>query len=190
MGIILNLHGLIPSSRVNGPGTRCVVFFQGCSRGCAGCFNRATHDFSSNKTFSVEEVLLLVPSDAEGLTISGGEPFDQPHGLASLLKAARQRRGLSTIVYTGFTMKEIAAHELRSSVLPFIDVLVDGPYDELHPEKTTLARGSTNQTFNFLSSRYTMDDLYLPARSEVTIGTDGSLTGTGFSRLSSIVESI
>ncbi len=192
MGIILNLHGLIPMSRVNGPGTRSVVFFQGCGRGCAGCFNTSTHDFSPNKTMTAEQVLCQVPDGVEGLTISGGEPFEQPSGLLALLKAARfsPRRTLSVLVYTGFTLKEIKTDEARMEALPFIDLLIAGPYDESRPEKTALARGSTNQTFHFLSPRYTLNDLYLPARSEISIGADGSLTGTGFSRLSSIVESI
>lgn len=95
----------------------------------------------------------------------------------------KRGRGLSAIVYSGFTLNEIMADKEMAAVVPLIDVLVAGPYDSMKPEKTLLARGSTNQTFHFLSSRYSMKDFYLPARLEVTIGTDGSLTGTGFARL-------
>jgi len=190
MPIILNLHALIPSSRVNGPGTRSVVFFQGCGRGCGGCFNPLTHDFSLNKAKSVEEVLAAVPHEAEGLTISGGEPFVQPVGLKALLTTARRTRRLSTIVYTGFTLKELMADKARADVLPFVDVLVAGPFDRLKLEKTALARGSTNQTFHFLTNRYNLGDLYLPARLEVTIGVDGSFTGTGFSTIPSLSDNI
>ena len=187
---ILNLHGLIPSSRVNGPGLRGVVFFQGCGRSCPGCFNEATHDLSRNKSITVEEVLSAVPHGTEGLTLSGGEPFLQPRGLVALLRAARHTQGLSTVVYTGFTLEEVMAHEARREALPLVDVLIAGPYDQLRPEKTALARGSTNQTFHFLSSRYTIDDFYLSARLEVTIGVDGTLTGTGFARLTAPVDNI
>ncbi|MFQ5354113.1 MAG: 4Fe-4S single cluster domain-containing protein [Thermodesulfobacteriota bacterium] len=190
MKIILNLHALIPSTRVNGPGIRSVVFFQGCARRCTGCFNTATHDFSPNKSMDVNDVLSHLPSGAEGLTISGGEPFSQPRGLEALLKGARERPELSTVVYTGFTMDEIEANESMSRILPLIDVLIAGPYDYLRPEKTGLARGSANQTFHFLSSRYTIDDFYLPARLEVSIGSDGSVTGTGFAGLPAPVENI
>ncbi|MFQ5427735.1 MAG: 4Fe-4S single cluster domain-containing protein [Thermodesulfobacteriota bacterium] len=190
MKIILNLHGLIPSTRVNGPGTRCVVFFQGCTRHCAGCFNTATHDLSPKLTMDVDQVLSIVPPGAGGLTVSGGEPFLQPSGLMALLQTARLSKGLSTIVYTGFTLEEVKAHEERSAVLPHIDVLIAGPYDLLRPEKTALARGSTNQTFHFLSTRYSIDDFYLPGRLEVSIGVDGSLTGTGFARLPTPVDNI
>jgi len=181
MQTILNLHGLIPASRVNGPGTRCVVFFQGCNRDCLGCFNPGTHDFAMNKAVTVAEALSNVSALTEGLTISGGEPFMQAHGLRMLLRAGEEKnKGLSVIVYTGFTLAEIKARPEMAAVLPFIDVLVAGPYDPLKVEKTLLPRGSTNQTFHFLSHRYTIEDLYLPGRIEVTIKADGSLTGTGF----------
>ncbi len=183
MKSILNLHGIIPSSGVNGPGLRCVVFFQGCVRGCEGCFNPGTHDLGMKKSMTVEEVLRSIPSGIEGITISGGEPFLQLHGLLSLLGAIRSETGLSVMVYTGYTLTEIEAKSEMSRVLPLVDVLVAGPYDESLPEKTLLARGSTNQTIHFLSSRYTMADLYLPGRIEVTIGRDGTMTGTGFARL-------
>jgi len=184
MQTILNLHGHITSSQVNGPGTRYVVFFQGCGRACPDCFNPATHDFAMNKPTTVEEVLAGIPVEAEGLTISGGEPFAQPRGLGALLRAVgEKKKSLSVIVYTGFTLEEIKTNQETAPLLSFIDVLVAGPYDPLKEEKTLLARGSSNQTFHFFSSRYSVKELYLPARLEVTIGVDGSLTGTGFARL-------
>jgi len=183
MKTILNLHGIIPSSRVNGPGSRCVVFFQGCARGCPGCFNPSTHPLGPNTPMTVEEVLLRVPRGSSGLTISGGEPFLQPRGLGALLGAARRALGLPSIVYTGYTLDEIEADRAMAGLLPMIDLLVAGPYERDFPERTSLASGSTNQVFHFLSSRYREEDLYLPARLEVTIAPDGSLTGTGFSRL-------
>jgi len=181
METLLNLHGLISHSRVNGPGLRSVVFFQGCARGCPGCFNPETHGFAMNKPTTVGEVLSVVPLDAEGLTISGGEPFSQPQGLCALLLAIqKEHKGLSSIVYTGFSLEEIKADKEKAGLLPFIDVLVDGPFDVLRLEKSALARGSSNQTFHFLTSRYSIKDFYTPARLELTIGVDGSLTGTGF----------
>jgi len=191
MQTILNLHGLIPASRVNGPGTRKVVFFQGCGRACPSCFNSATHDFAMNKPATVAEVLSDISPLTEGLTISGGEPFSQPRGLGALLRAlSEKKQRLSIVVYTGFTLGEIKADKVMAPILSFIDVLVAGPFDALRPEKTLLARGSSNQIFHFLTPRYTISDFYLPARIEVTIGTDGSMTGTGFSRFSAVGDYI
>lgn len=184
----INIHAIIPHSRINGPGNRMVVFFQGCRRKCPGCFNPDTHSSEERSLYSPEDILRMYPVGAvaggiEGMTISGGEPFLQTDGLYRLLKTAKKDYGLSTIVYTGFTYKELAANSESSACFRFIDVLIDGRYDESKKEPTLLARGSTNQEFHFLSAKYTKEDFYMPGRSEVIISKEGLITETGFSRL-------
>ncbi|MBI5642197.1 MAG: radical SAM protein [Deltaproteobacteria bacterium] len=180
---LINIHAILPLSRVNGPGGRMVVFFQGCLRGCPGCFNPETHPTGDERLLSVEEIIGCLPeAGAEGITVSGGEPFLQPLGLKELLKSARMK-GLSTVVYTGFTIEEIGKDEITASLLAFIDVLIDGGYMEEEKETTLLARGSRNQRFHFLTQRYTEADFIMPGKAEVTIGKDGLVTGTGFSRI-------
>lgn len=183
MAETLNIHAVIPASRVNGPGTRLVVFFQGCLRDCPGCFNPGTHSFEKRDSYTAREIFdkFLTPA-AKGLTVSGGEPFMQPRGLISLLKEARER-GLSTAVYTGYTIEEIRADERLSGALELTDVLIDGAFVEDKKETTLLARGSTNQKLNFLTGRYSMEDFYMPGKVEVTIARDGSVVETGFSRV-------
>ena len=180
---VLNLHAVLPVSGVNGPGKRMVVFFQGCLRGCPGCFNPGTHPFKDAISTGVDGLFAkwFVPG-IYGLTVSGGEPFMQPVGLLSLLGAAHGR-GLSTVVYTGYTIEEIRDDPAMARCLTHTDVLVDGPYDAASPEKTLLARGSTNQRLHFLSGRYTIDDFLLPGKAEVIIGRDGTVKSTGFSRI-------
>ena len=179
---IINLHAVIPVSRVNGPGLRMVVFFQGCAGGCPGCFNPETHSFDGSRPVSVEELFARNLRDtAEGITVSGGEPFMQPGPLHTLLLAARAR-ALSTVVYSGLTYALIASDPELSRSLPFIDVLIDGAYDEALVDETLLARGSKNQTIHLLTDRYTVDDLYLPGKAEVFISADGTVSSTGFSR--------
>ncbi len=107
----------------------------------------------------------------------------QVQALTELLVCARTAHGLSTVVYTGFNLEEIMASKAMGAALPFIDVLVDGAYDAARPEPTLLARGSTNQRFHFLTSRYGLDDLYIPGRMELSISPEGVVTGTGFSRI-------
>jgi anaerobic ribonucleoside-triphosphate reductase activating protein len=178
----INLHALIPASRVNGPGLRMVVFFQGCARRCQGCFNPETHPFDVGRRVGVEALFANDLRDTvEGITVSGGEPFSQPAPLYALLKAAKAR-GLSTVVYSGFTYVDMASNGERCKSLPLIDVLIDGAYDESCADSTLLARGSTNQTIHLLTPRYTMDDLYLPGKAEVIISADGTILSTGFSR--------
>lgn len=180
---LLNIHAVLPRSRVNGPGTRTVIFFQGCARRCPGCFNPDTHTFGPKNLYTPEYIFNeFLYSPVEGITLSGGEPFMQPCGLLSVLRLARDR-GLSSVVYTGFTYEELKERGRYSESLKLIDVLIDGGYKEEMKEMTLLARGSTNQRFIFLTGRYRLEDLLMPARAEITIGKDGLVTETGFSRI-------
>lgn len=182
--MLINIHSVIPLSRINGPGNRMVVFFQGCDRMCHGCFNPNTHPFNTVKLLSPDDIFkLYLTRDIEGITISGGEPFLQPEGLYALLKMARETYGLHTVVYTGFTYKELKERSACLSCLEFIDVLIDGRYEESKKERTLLARGSTNQRLHFFSSRYNRKDFYMQGKVEVIIGRDGTVTKTGFSKI-------
>jgi anaerobic ribonucleoside-triphosphate reductase activating protein len=181
---LLNLHSIIPSSRLNGPGNRMVIFFQGCKRDCPGCFNPGLRPFETKEKYLPEDIFIRHLADGiEGITVSGGEPFLQPEGLFRLLKTAVKRYAPSTVVYTGFTVEELMNIPGSAVCLRFIDVLVDGRYDRKKKEPTLLARGSTNQRFCFLSGRYEEADFYMPGRVEVIIGEDGTVTKTGFRRL-------
>ncbi len=177
----INIHAVIASSVVNGPGRRAVVFFQGCERGCPGCFNQATHPFTPANVLTAEEVLARISPGIEGITVSGGEPFMQSAGLLSLLRAARAR-GLTTVVYTGFRLHELTSPEAREC-LEHTDVLIDGPFEMDLAEPTMLARGSSNQRLHFLTRRYGPGDFVMPGKVELTIGADGTVTETGFSRI-------
>ncbi len=185
MADLLNIHGVLKRSLVNGPGTRLVVFFQGCDRGCPGCFNPDTHSKEARTLYTPEDLLkeyLKGPADpVEGLTVSGGEPFMQSAGLGRLLYLARTR-GLSTLVYTGYLIEELRADPDMASALEYIDVLIDGPFIEGMKEPTLLARGSVNQRVHLLTGRYKAGDLLMPGRSEITISPGGIVTETGFSR--------
>ena len=179
---LLNIHSVIEKSRVNGPGERLVVFTQGCAHGCKGCFNSALHSYEYGEKISPTELLRTHHAAAlEGITVSGGEPFDQPRALESLLKAAKEVCGHTCVVYTGYEYENLVSGELTSKCLSYIDVLIDGRFVESKKEATLLARGSTNQKFIFLTDRYDQEDFYMPGKVEITIGPDGTVTSTGFS---------
>ncbi len=187
MAPLLNIHSIIPSSTVNGPGERMVVFFQGCKKGCPGCFNPATHSQAEKELLTWQDIFKNISlAGIEGITVSGGEPFLQPDGLALLLKMSKELYNLSTLVYTGFDYEELRAREEMNTILSFIDVLVDGGYEASRKETTTLARGSTNQSFHFLTDRYDMDDFIMPGKVEIIIGADGRITGTGFDQITAM----
>ncbi len=191
---LLKLHSVIPASSVNGPGRRLVVFFQGCARDCPGCFNKATHNTDSGFTSTVEDLFATcLPENTgnadnkdrkiDGLTVSGGEPFLQIEGLFELLKTARERYSLTTLVYTGFTIEEIRKDPGKARVLKHTDVLVDGPFEQENPEPTLLARGSKNQRVHLLTGAYTRQDMVMPGKVEIIITNNGDVVTTGFSKV-------
>jgi anaerobic ribonucleoside-triphosphate reductase activating protein len=81
------LHAFIPASRANGPGLRAVVFFQGCTLACRGCFNPETHSFAGTEVTvdAVAEQVIRTREEhgVEGVTFSGGEPMQQAPALWS-----------------------------------------------------------------------------------------------------------
>ncbi len=182
--VFINIHSIIPSSGVNGPGSRMVVFFQGCSRNCPDCFNPDTHPFKDARLYLPEEIFKEhLQKDIEGITVSGGEPFHQAAGLFYLLKTAKEVYGLTTVVYTGFEYDKLTAVPQCRPCIEYIDVLIDGRFEKSKKEPTLLARGSTNQRFYFLTNRYKEGDFYMTAKAEIIIGRDGTITETGFSRV-------
>jgi len=107
----LNIHSVLWKSKANGPGSRTVVWFQGCSVQCPGCFNPLTHSFQPNQLIEpsvLVEKIISQGNETDGITISGGEPFDQLQGLLILLKAIRNSSGLPVILFSGYSYDKIS----------------------------------------------------------------------------------
>jgi anaerobic ribonucleoside-triphosphate reductase activating protein len=181
----LHVHHRETASRSNGPGLRAVIWTQGCSLGCPGCFNPETHPAQAGQFISIEELTawsLAQPAPLDGLTISGGEPFQQPQALAALLSSIRNKSSLSTIVFTGYTQKELANIPFAPNALAHIDLLISGRYNQSQRIASGLI-GSANKTFHFLTSRYTMADLRSVPDAEIWIKPDGSVSFSGINPL-------
>ncbi len=178
----LRLHAFEPFSRANGPGLRAVAWFQGCTLRCPGCFNPATHDPEGGLAYDTKKLaadILALGNKIAGVSISGGEPLQQPQALLDLLQnLAASRSGLSTLLFSGYTLPEIDAMPLGAEILPHVDLLIAGRFVASRPCGQRLL-GSANQQVHFLSSRHTASDLIpVPAR-ELIIHQDGSLTSSG-----------
>lgn len=178
-----SVHSIERRSRANGPGARFVVWLQGCTLGCPGCFNPATHPAEGGTSRLVSEVLaeLAATSGIEGLTLSGGEPLQQPAAAAALLAGARAQ-GLSTLVFSGYTHEEIQALPGGPAVLAELDVLIDGRYQAGQRLGDGL-RGSSNQRILLLSGRYTRAQVEATPVAEVRIDPRGEVILTGVSPL-------
>ena len=146
----MRIAGLIHDSIADGPGLRYVVFTQGCSLRCEGCQNPDTWDPQGGLEISTDDIIkdLLSNPLTDGLTISGGEPFDQAAGCASLAAAAREN-GLGVWVFTGWIFEELLDKAGSDSdiinLLEQTDVLVDGRFKITERTLSLKWCGSTNQ---------------------------------------------
>jgi len=191
------IHGFIAHSRVNGPGVRAVVYFQGCNLGCAGCWNPATHAFSglSHEAQDVAERVADAHQTQfiEGVTFSGGEPMQQALdllGLIRLLKRARPE--ISIGMYSGYTQRELdggrfwtgygiaqeAKHRVWEDIKQHLDFAVLGRFVAARPSKLPL-RTSANQVLRLFGDRY-REEHFKPLEFEVHIEAQGLVQITGF----------
>ncbi len=143
----------------NGTGVRTSLFVSGCTHHCKGCFNPETWDFNYGQEFNVDTmydiVVSLEPSYISGLSLLGGEPLEPQNqeGLLPLLKSVKERFPEKTIwCYTGYTLESDVLSEdgkahadCTDNFLSYIDVIVDGEFNEELKDITLEFRGSSNQ---------------------------------------------
>ena len=142
----LRVAGIIEDSIVDGPGLRLTVFAQGCGRRCPGCHNPDTWDYSAGTEVETEKVLEMMAANPllDGLSLSGGEPFDQAAAFAELARGAR-KKGYHVMVWSGYTFEELANDPVRRGLLEAADILVDGPFVLEQRSLDLPWRGSKNQ---------------------------------------------
>ena len=132
----------------NGPGIRVSIFMQGCTFKCKNCFNKETWDFNKGEELdkkTIDKVIVLCSNpNIKGLSILGGEPMHPKNieGTTLLAKTFKEKLPEKTIwAWTGFLYEDLKHKE----ILNYIDVLVDGRYeDELRNPKLKYC-GSENQ---------------------------------------------
>lgn len=140
----MRVSGITSDSILDGPGLRVVLFVQGCPHGCKDCHNPSTWDKSGGyemSIYSVEKDILsrLTPMH-QGVTFSGGEPFDQSEEL--LMLACRLKYWVKDIVvYSGYKMREL----LGNGLLGAVDYLIDGKFEIDGRDIGLKWRGSSNQ---------------------------------------------
>lgn len=144
-----------------GPGERVCIWTQGCSKRCKGCISPELQSFSGKEIDEsvLANIIIQVARNngCNGITISGGDPFEQPQALLKLLKLLHKDFD-DILVYTGFELAEIQSGSMGNAAkmcLDFLDVLIDGRYiDELNFRDCAL-RGSANQKIHFFNKGLT-----------------------------------
>lgn len=160
----LRIAQRVRDTEAEGPGKRFAVWVQGCTIRCPGCCNPEMFTHGRGGTV-VDAVTLadevLATPGIEGLSVLGGEPMEQPEGVAEL--CARVRAGGRTVmVYSGYSLEELRRRALERpailDVLGATDLLLDGRYDATKPERARRWVGSTNQQLHFFTDAYRPDD--------------------------------
>jgi anaerobic ribonucleoside-triphosphate reductase activating protein len=181
----LNIMGYVDESAVNGPGCRAVVWVQGCSRECRGCFNPASWPFKINQLITVESLAakILANPRNSGLTFSGGEPFWQAKALTELAKYVKEK-GLNVMSFTGFTIEQLRSTQApphSQELLAQLDILVDGAYVEslaIHSPDSPVS--SSNQRIHLLNPALEDQINWASDQVEIHILKDGTRIFTGF----------
>lgn len=146
----IRLAGIAQNSLVNGLGLRKVFFSQGCTHKCKNCFNPSTWSFEDGQLIDIDELVKQVKDEyfLDGVTFSGGDPFQQANKFAILAKELKKIH-INIWCYTGYTWEELL--ELAKTdngvrdLMHNCDVIVDGPFiQELH-KPGLLFKGSSNQ---------------------------------------------
>lgn len=142
----IRVAGIVEESIVDGPGIRLVVFTQGCKHNCKGCHNPESHSFTGGYLMEIEEILEEIKSNPllDGLTLSGGEPFEQWEACSELAKEVK-KLGLNVVTYTGYTFEEILKNDGFKKLLLQTDTLIDGKFEIDEKSLLLQFRGSKNQ---------------------------------------------
>ncbi|KGL53681.1 MULTISPECIES: anaerobic ribonucleoside-triphosphate reductase-activating protein [Pantoea] len=154
---MMRIHRYYDVDIVNGPGTRCTLFVSGCEHQCRGCYNQSTWRLDSGVPFTLEmeEQLLADLQDTriprQGLSLSGGDPL-HPHNVPHVRRLVKRVKqacpGKDIWLWTGYDLQALSP--AQRAILPWIDVVIDGRFEEAERDATLLWRGSRNQKIWYL----------------------------------------
>jgi anaerobic ribonucleoside-triphosphate reductase activating protein len=143
------LYRIYHHSTVDGPGRRSVVQVSGCSIRCAGCYVPETHERTNGILTSIGDIVEEIDKKSgkhDGVSILGGEPFDQPESLQILVEKLRAKN-YHLVIYSGYTLEDLLARESESinRILSNTDLLIDGAFVRELASNAGEYRGSSNQ---------------------------------------------
>lgn len=177
----LRLNATIAKSSVNGPGSRYVIFFQGCKFKCPNCINPDTHNLEGGYLTTTDKILIDIQKkqsklDIEGVTFTGGEPFLQ-HNAAMELARIIHSMGLSLLISTGYEFEVLYEKDFFLEFTKYVDVIIAGPYH--HEERVAHGMiGSKNKEIILFTAKYSKKDFNFRRKVEIHFESD-NFKGTG-----------
>ena len=141
----IQLMRIVVDTTVDGPGWRSSVYCAGCRHACPGCHNPETWSFKAGQEVTTDEIISQLAETEGNITFSGGDPMYQAEAFTELARRIREELHRTIWCYTGFLYEEVVADPVMSKLLPYLEVLVDGPFVEAEKSLDLLFRGSRNQ---------------------------------------------
>lgn len=142
----LSVLRVVYDTIVDGPGLRTSIYFAGCTHHCRGCHNPVSWNINNGNLMTINELLeVVLDSDFNNVTFSGGDPFYQVEGVTQLAKEIKSHSNKTIWCYSGYRFEDILSNSKLSQLLTYIDVLVDGPFIEEQKVDNKPFVGSSNQ---------------------------------------------
>ena len=135
----------------DGPGVRVSIFMQGCTFNCKNCFNPETHDFNGGKEFTNSDLKYILDNINKNnikrnLAILGGEPLC-PQNVKGVIELCKQFKKVypekMIYLWTGYVVEDFDYTQME--IFKYVDVLVDGKFEEDKKNLSIMLRGSSNQ---------------------------------------------
>lgn len=180
----MRIYKIIENTKTEGPGNRIALWVQGCSIKCDDCFIKESWDFDKGQDYSLDVLKQYINhKNVDGITVLGGEPFDQLDALFQILRYSRLINK-NTIVFSGYTYEELKKKTKGEyeGIFDFIDVLIDGRYDCNKRDCTRYLIGSLNQSMiPFSEKGKNIIEFFISSKNqvEVRVKTNGSILING-----------
>lgn len=143
----ISILDIIDGTVVDGVGFRISVYAAGCPHQCPGCHNPQSWEIANGTFMETAEVFKIIQNSPWNVTFSGGDPFSQVMPFTELAKMIKEKTAKSIWCYTGYRYEEILSNQPENGqeLLKFVDVLVDGTFENAGKDTSLKFRGSSNQ---------------------------------------------
>ena len=146
-----------------GQNKRLGIWVQGCSLHCNVCINTDVWDHAGGESVDVLSLfnwILLKAEAFEGITITGGEPFEQYEQLMAFLHLIKAKTKLDVCCFSGYYLHELYSMFPDKQFTRYIDYLIDGRFSEKELGKEN-TKGTSNQTtYKFVNEIPYVDESY------------------------------